>query len=587
MNEKLFRANLRLLNKYSYFYCDEKEISNYHIINKNKERKERIIKYDVIETGSTKKPIIFLKNVQDYNFIYQLERKNDKQYFIEWKKLPFYLYFDNFSLISTILGYYSLEKILQSKRIVIIIGYNRLLKFFSDYQSILPNRFIGIDIKNTVEEFINLEKKRKKVIKLSREEIQNYYKENKNKIIHKILKNDYKVLFLTTRFVEGKRDEFIYEFYINSGYRATLGIEKNDISRLYPELLINEYKPDVIFMSSHLRYDYDFLPPDVFVISWLIDYFGCIKDKKTVSLLTHKDILINPNINDLTLQRNYGYPKDMIIDSFYPGNYKVYKPNPNEKKYDVCFIANNIDVQSLFLTYQLTWQDDVRHFMKQIISEAYSLEYNGEYIWPGEYMRNYFMEHWNRHMHDDHYKNEELINIQQHFASLMYRLKKYVLGLWLKEFGIDKLVFGGLDWKNIKEFKKYSIGYVEAGDELSHIYNSSKIAIGTHPHMTLSTRTTEIIYCKSLNLVQYIPKQYDVCPLTSYIPEELITWYKDKNDLFKKLEYYLTKNKEREEKVDKIYNTALKYLSYDKFVMQIRGVLSKRAKFIQQQDYQN
>jgi len=126
---------------------------------------------------------------------------------------------------------------------------------------------------------------------------------------------------------------------------------------------------------------------------------------------------------------------------------------------------------------------------------------------------------------------------------------------------------GGADFINEIRFRTV----IPSPKEQNKLYSSSKICLnfhereadGSQPHYILTQRTFLIPACGGFEICDYVPA------LRKYFDEDEVVMAKDKDDWFKKIEYYLSHEEERKKIQEKGTKRALKDHTYHNRVKQV------------------
>lgn len=138
-------------------------------------------------------------------------------------------------------------------------------------------------------------------------------------------------------------------------------------------------------------------------------------------------------------------------------------------------------------------------------------------------------------------------------------------------------VFGGL-WEAYPKIKHYSFGHVKPED-MAKIVNQTKINLGLSKNKfgrpSFKWRVFEIAACKSFCLTDYF-EEY----LRIFKNKKEIVMFKDKEDLLKKIKYYLENESEREEISKRAYKKVIKnYEVYEDFKRIFKRITEKPKTF--------
>lgn len=124
-----------------------------------------------------------------------------------------------------------------------------------------------------------------------------------------------------------------------------------------------------------------------------------------------------------------------------------------------------------------------------------------------------------------------------------------IIADWLIETDYKIKLYGG--W-NEKKYAKYSEGYIQDGSiEMYYANNMSKIGINSNPFVAVHRRTLSCIECGTMCLsaaaaTEELDAKYNFSHYSHYFENgKSITIFHNKKELFDKIDYYLTHEKER------------------------------------------
>lgn len=188
-----------------------------------------------------------------------------------------------------------------------------------------------------------------------------------------------------------------------------------------------------------------------------------------------------------------------------------------------------------------------------------------------------------------------IVGLNNHFFKPLKLEKKYdvtFVGIdkadryefikFLKESGIKISLFGW-NWSKYPEFKDIYRGALDS-EEMVKITNQSKINLSfsksTDGTLHPTTRLYEAGACKSFVLSEYCEDN-----LKLFKNGKDIIMFKDKEDLLKKIEYYLKNEKEREKIADAAYKKVIKNYTFDLALKEIFQRVQKEDKKFRHKDF--
>lgn len=583
MNSIYLLSNIEKIEDYQYYFgpdintlckmCFTNE--NMKIANKklwnNPERNARLL----------------ITNIIDINYLLNLETLSRKEHAVNFKKIPFYLYYETYEIFLPLITKNDITPLLQSNRVVFLIGETYLKEYFKDLQTVLPSDIYGYNYCHTEEIIEEIACKREKQLEQIHKEIVEYYEKNDKKIVNNILSGNPKILFIKCRFsyVIKNHTRDCCKAFKRLGYETVVSEETADINRIYREEDINKHKPDIIFDIDHVRYNYDFLMPNVVYISWIQDPEPRLFNSEIPKKLTKRDVVLNYFVAFDDVYNKYGFNKADLLNAPIPGNeliYKKYSLSSEEKeKYscDICYVSNFNNYIKLMNELMKKYEKDIQDSIKKFVDWYFKKEDTN--IFLNGYSPNLIYEYFENFLDDNISLSQlDIENLKNDFMKIQYSMKKYITARWLIKNKNYNVSLWGNDWDEIEEFKPYSKGLAQNGEALSKIYNASKICIGTHPQTTSSARVFEILLSSSLCMAEDINKQYDILPFDLISNEDTngIVFYSTKEEFYEKLDYYLSNEEERKKVSEYGYKQAQEKFTYLTLIKNTISYMNDRLK---------
>lgn len=507
--------------------------------------------------------ILFKDEYSQYTLLTVLDKTSDPKPFL-WQKAPVYLYYEDCDEFVQYLQVCDFPKILESERLVFLLGKNELKTAFLDPQLNFPQTAYNTQGQESFVSFLkSLLNKRNSNTSLYLKEADEYYNNlEREDLLEHINSGKIKIMFITTRFSTA------IQYYIRDLAEAcdrlsisnrTL-IEKSNVHRVTEEAFIefvSEYKPDIILIIGHFRWENSWKNENVIYITWIQDQLPHIMSKESPPKLKDLDFLLNTHVTAREIF-DIGYPEEKMIDLPVFANgyvYRSYDLTSSEKeKYstDICIISNpgNPDKGlEIFLSYfrHAPYYNSLQVAIKSAYDETYRRLYHGEPMLTADQC-NELLHRW-----FDEYRVDlsEDIMIQTanayryDVAAMIYRS---IIVEWLHERGY-KLKLWGNAWVKHPRLQQYAMGVAKNGETLSKILNASKISIGLNPLSSTHPRVFETILSNCLYMANNIPIEEDWADIRKFFieGEEIVIFY-GKEDLYEKIDYYL-ENEDRREKV--------------------------------------
>lgn len=541
--------------------------------------------------------IIIIKNeINRYNILQCLKKTIEPEPLL-WAKLPLYLYYSDFNEFVQFLQINDFEELLNYKRLVFLFDESETYEWFSFPQSIIPSHILNINSEQD-ELYILINEvyeSREKDYTYLTEKVSNYYSLNKNRVIDNIKSGKPRILFATTRFSTA------IQYYIRDcikacediGIDSRLSIEKSDIHRTngYEWLKsLDEFKPDIVFVIGHFRWEYPCIPENVVFICWIQDQLPNIMSKESPAKLKELDYLLNVHFTAKEIFE-IGYPRDKMIEAPVYANHNIYKfysiTEEEKRKFcaDICVFSNigtpHLGIRNvckLFSSNPL--YDEIEMALYSAYEEMYQMVYSGNMIYDLKDYVNLISKCFNKHglLIDD----KSIVGLSSHFRiEVAFRIYRSVIIEWLHEKGYNMKLWGR-EWLEHPTLKSYAQGTAKNGETLSKVINASKIVIGINPATTTHPRVFETILSNSLYISPHIPGPYDWADIKRLMVEdEEIVFFYNKQDLYKKIDFYLNNEEKR---IEIIKNGKKKILSKLNFVSMMQSTINEISIRLQRQN---
>lgn len=278
---------------------------------------------------------------------------------------------------------------------------------------------------------------------------------------------------------------------------------------------LDKYKPDFIFVINNSRMNEEFLQyankQQIPVYMYCIDSIRWCD--KALEHMKYYDEIFSYEPSDTEIEFKPGKFVNFLPLGFDPD---IYKPNYSitDKKYDICFVGR-LDKRRLFI-----------------------LEKVAEYA----------------------YKNN--LNFVVYTSIQLFNIPHF----WL----IPKLLVRRLKYNlKYRYLMKYIINRPIIGDELTALYNNSKIClnihVGTHAgmHTGPNPRTFELLGCQAFEIIDASHLDKTILKSETHLVEFI-----DEKDLIKKINYYLQNAAKRNSIATNGFKTALKTYQLSKLIKQ-------------------
>jgi len=533
---------------------------------------------------------VLLYNVYDTNFIIWLHKKThyDMAFAL---RTPNHLYYDSRSDFMEFLQIVDFTECLKIKKAFFLFGESELESFLLKPENIIANLIFCHSSfhpqANKIYETINSTNKKKEQLYIETiEKLNDYYShltpaDIREKIVNKTARIALMVSRCTTAIQYYIRD--CRESLKKLSYTTEIFTEKNDLCAMsgsnkyeLADFLLN-FKPDIIFVIDHFRWEWKEIPKQLVFICWIMDHLPNLFDKKSAEKTENLDFILSLYMKHPSF-RKVGYPQKQLINGPLPSNpdiYKKYELTQAERENysaDICIISNSGNAMetlenSIFSSYNGRTDVKFVNLIKGIYLEIYNTIYNAIYYEK----KHYYHDETRKLFFEQFIDRARILSLSDEIEGLMFEfwgeivtcMYKDIAILWLHEKGYDIKLWGRA-WPNHPILKKYAMGVAPNGEGMAKILNASKISIGLTPNVTLHPRVTESLLSGCLYIGNDIRPGEDWCSAREFFkPGKEIILFKNKNDLYKKVDYYLSNPREREAVADAGRKTALETLTYE------------------------
>lgn len=506
--------------------------------------------------------------------------------------IPLYLVFDRIYW-ELFVQLYDIEPFLSFKRIVFLIGRNSVYDYLLEDTALFPDKILSnIDAREYGELLEQIELSFKKKKEKYRKEIEEYYKINASNIIRRVKEKKGRIVFVTTRFSTAlqyhTRDCIIAAKCL--GYETKCLIEKDGIHRIIEMTVLQtlaEFKPDVFFQIDYFRLKWKWFPKEIIYLTWIQDrLLQSTANKEIVSSLLSRDIIVSMFISDLSGKQWDMEYKDALKMPISVNKmiYKNWKLSEQEKKYyscDICLLGHMTDYKEEIENFLTNIPKELRRDIQDIIKVYIDLMEQEEFFYGYEQTYNIICYIANSlHIY---FNKSFLFNLAQYLYNTIYYLRyKLLIAEWLIDNGYTNLKIYGRSWDKMEKFQAYAMGPIENGEKLSKALGAAKISIGFHPHVSLPAKAIESISSGTLYLAHNIPQEFDTANARQYFKEDKeIVYYYGKEDLLKKVEYYLEHEEERKNIIKAGQKRIEEELTYEKILSK---VLQEAAELVEKRE---
>jgi hypothetical protein len=476
-------------------------------------------------------------------------------------RTPLYLIYEK-AVFEALLKTIDIEALSLPESVVFLCGKKAVFDLFANTSIKLPS--ISYVVSEASEAQLNecIEIRVKK-LELNNKEIADYYSRNKDTLKEEIAKGHFRILFWTSKnsYVTYTAVSSAYEACKALGYEAELAIEYRSIecasARENAVDAINKFKPNVFFMAHFTRRHNQsaglLIPDELYYVTWFMDLGDEQLSPETPKNMSERDFNMIWAYDYPTVQA-VGYAPERTVRGLTPADYKVYKKydlTTQEKmrfECDICLVTHLNGITECIKKFE----DQIVNFnlsktFKQTIRKIYYSLFenakNGKMIWSVSDAFAFINEMTKKTPEIADEVKRKLAN--ELWVASVFAYKTAVAD-WLIDGGYTNIKLWGLGWDKYEKYRPFACGLAKNGEELSKIYNGTKICPGINPNISAAFRSYEIIGSGAFYLCNYIPPENDVADIRKILSEgEDLILYNGKQDLLDKVAYYLKHEDER------------------------------------------
>lgn len=590
----LYEQNCQNLLDYELAYGNLNEAPEFFVLWKDEvtiiytDRKGKIggIDFEKIKEMPEKNRIVALTNELWECNIQKLEEHSRLQKPLMDSEIPFILIYDELEW-NLMLQTMNIDEWILLDRVVFIHEKEGVESYLNDKQNQYPQIYINDNKYESV--FYNCFEQLIKQDVENQTKIKEYYENNAEKIKENIKNHRTKILFYTCRFSTALQyhirdcneaaQRLGYETYVLIETHRTRGIPYCLIRQI-----LSEFKPDILFLMDHFRFENENLfPKEIVVICWAQDLMPHVMSKGTPGKLLERDFVISM-MCDWKPFKEIGYTGKQLISQPLPANDKIYYPKTISKdelqKYgaDVCMICHggNLDasIQEAIGGYEGILYDILYDAYNSYANYAKETE---NIFLEEEVIRGFFDEFAKKFYQiilNDNLLDYIVKNVLTRFNPTLYR---QMLAEWIIAEKDINLKLWGNGWTQVEKYKPYAMGAAPNGEIMSKILQSTKIVIGNNIALTGAARTAESLLSGTFYLSNKSVPKHDLCNIFQWIKEgEELETYSNRQELIRKIRYYLQNEEEREKKAEIGRRAAMEHLTYDSFISNVISEVGKR-----------
>ncbi len=541
---------------------------------------------DIVKTG---KPLLLIGIGAGYELV-ELFDAQPKMFL--WMKQPIYVAERSRDILRLNLEIHNWKKILASGRVFFFVGKkieHQLRDFFGNALRPLPS--VTIIYKKTEQEnqpFVArvmktvrsiTENRKKEGERLSRE-INRYYDSLSDKDWQRVFsarrERALRIILMTSKFSTFAQycTRDVAQGFEALGHQTRTMIEKDSIDRhstLNTLRNVASFKPDMLFIIDYLRtYFGSIYHKSIPFVCWVQDQLPNLFNEQAAKAIGKRDIVL-AGLGSFEQQLlNLGYPNESLSCMRVPTNSKVYGPmnlsRKEREKYgcEVSYVSHHSVPPGKAFTDLLAQFSDSR--IKEILKIMFELVKERFYN------------------EKDCYNQEDyellLLDVEKQKGNRIenskareYILREFSDGIgaaffrqlpleWIAGEGYGLNLYGR-DWERHPHLKKYARGVAHNGTELCKIYNCSQINLQLMQLGNLHPRVTDGLASGGFFLTKYHPDDYEEGALGSYLDmDKDIIEFRGKDDLLRKVRFYLDHPEERRLIVERARKKVLERLTY-------------------------
>ncbi len=478
-----------------------------------------------------------------------------------------------------------IKGILESKRIVFVVEKDGLEKCFDDSMMYIPNYAFCLSGREVLfygflSEIIN---RQQELVKDLNESIKAYYEGRKSEIEDRIINRKPRILFWTSRFttVLQYHSRNAMDAARKLGCECELLIEPDGIRRvtvLKHAQVFDAFKPDVVFMLNHFRYEQPgYTPDNVNWVVWIQDPMPHIMDPANYGRLTKHDILIS---HFITYEYFKGLYPGRLIDAPVPANHELYKPymlsEDEIQSYscDICFVCHASDVDNWVNEFfgRYSMPQEVEVISREFIEDYKTRAIDGDFLYTQDEFQEKIIDKFAEHglvMHEDGIR----ILAREMYMWLNQRVFRQCLVDWIIDAGFTNIKLWGNGWQSEPKYADFAMGPAENGETLSKIYQASKVVVGNNIMTTAAARAWESMLSGAFYLSNVIPEGADWCDIHKIMPEGTVEYFHNREELIEKLHFYLEHDDERKRMAELGRQEALKRMTFEALMKRVLDVL--------------
>jgi hypothetical protein len=470
--------------------------------------------------------------------------------------------------------------LLSKERVVFLLGESEFVKWMNDYRYSLPSMLIdaGDSGSDLIQRVRKADRDRQMQVQQSLQMTTSYYQNlGKAGILQRLRNTPCRILVSTTLFSTAvqyyARDSA--EALQDLGHEVRLWIEDNPLQKIGGAAKIREiasFKPDLVLLIDHFRFESSLYPPELAVATWIQDPLPWIMNSEAPKKLGDMDLIMNAFFSSPEI-RAFGYPKEREVRAPIPVNIKRFEKiqendvSLHKKNKDIIAFSNAGNPYKGFELFCKTFSSFINSDKKILV--CLQTFFNDLYV-ESKNIRPIFTQKEIEKKLSDSFNNFSMKINEKSLAILAFefffqvnqRILRSVPLEWIADEGFDLSIYGE-EWLDHPKLKKYAEGRAE-NSLLPSIIERSKITVGTNGYCSTHPRIGEAVFANSLYIGWDIPNDADVGSLREYISDDDgIIFFDSKDSLIRKTSYYLTHDHERYELIKNAKIAIKKNFTYE------------------------
>lgn len=340
-----------------------------------------------------------------------------------------------------------------------------------------------------------------------------------------------RVLLLTSRYTTflqySTRD--IAAAFESLGFEVRLLIERNDWSLLPPSGILKtilEFRPDMMLLLDHLRYEYDaFYPPTMPFVTWIQDMLANLTCRRAGTSIGPFDFVLGHGLRECVTA--FGYPADQFLACQIPTNERTFHAAQCSKaelapfRCDVAYVGTGSKPPRVMHDEFLA-RNQLNEPFRRVVDTTYeriegliAAPAGRRYLELGRVLREAAASIGVELTAEQYGWLDS--NYLAVVADRMYRFQTLEwVALWASSSGRSFRLYGP-GWEADARFAPFACGVIENGEPLRRLYQAARINVHCNLHGTIHQRLLDGLSSGGFFLVRYHPADFMHEPLRQRI----------------------------------------------------------------------